>query len=99
MLAESEDFPHLVEALDGVLRRLGEVSHVWRFDRISTVFNNTSGHVTAAFAAAPSTMGGGGVSAAAGQPQGCGGEANHAVAALVADSGRRGHGRAGEGRR
>jgi transposase len=51
VLAEWENFPHLVEALDGVLRRLGGVSHVWRFDRMSTVYDNSSGHVTAAFAA------------------------------------------------
>lgn len=51
VLAESEDFPHLVEALDGVVRRLGGVSQVWRFDRMSTVFNNATGHVTAGFAA------------------------------------------------
>jgi hypothetical protein len=51
VLAESEDFPHLVEALDAVLRRLGGVSERWRFDRMSTVFNNTSGHLNAAFAA------------------------------------------------
>jgi transposase len=51
VLAESEDFPHLVEALDAVLRRLGGVSDVWRFDRMSTVFNTAGGHVTAGFAA------------------------------------------------
>lgn len=51
VLAEAEDFPHLVEALDGVLRRLGGVSDSWRFDRMSTVFNPSSGHVSAAFAA------------------------------------------------
>ena len=51
VLAESEDFPHLVQALDEVVRRLGGVSDVWRFDRMSTVYNNTTGHVTAAFAA------------------------------------------------
>lgn len=51
VLAESEDFPHLVEALDGVLRRLGGVSDEWRFDRMSTVVNPATGHVTATFAA------------------------------------------------
>jgi transposase len=51
VLAESEDFPHLVEALDAVVRRLGGVSDAWRFDRMSTVYSTTSGHVTAAFAA------------------------------------------------
>jgi transposase len=51
VLAESEDFPHFVEALDQVVRRLGGVTDAWRFDRMATVFNNTTGHVTAAFAA------------------------------------------------
>ena len=51
VLAESEDFPHLVEALDQVVRRLGGVTQQWRFDRMSTVYNNATGHVTAAFAA------------------------------------------------
>jgi transposase len=51
VLAESEDFPHLVEALDQVVRRLGGVTDGWRFDRMATVFNNATGHVTAAFAA------------------------------------------------
>lgn len=51
VLAESEDFAHLVEALDGVLRRLGGISEAWRFDRMATVFDNAGGHVTAAFAA------------------------------------------------
>jgi transposase len=50
VLADAEDFPHLVEALDGVLRRLGGVTDAWRFDRMSTVYDNHSGHVTAAFA-------------------------------------------------
>lgn len=51
VLAESEDFPHLVEALDGVLRRLGGVTDRWRFDRMATVYNHTTGHLNAAFAA------------------------------------------------
>jgi hypothetical protein len=51
VLAESEDFPHLVEALDGVVRRLGGITNEWRFDRMSTVVNPPTGHLTAAFAA------------------------------------------------
>jgi hypothetical protein len=51
VLAESEDFPHFVEALDQVVHRLGGVTDTWRFDRMATVFNNATGHVTAAFAA------------------------------------------------
>lgn len=51
VLAESEDFPHLVEAIDAVVRRLGGLTHRWRFDRMSTVCNPRTGVVTAAFAA------------------------------------------------
>lgn len=51
VLAESEDQPHLIEALDGVLRRLGGVSCYWRFDRMATVCHPGSGRVTASFAA------------------------------------------------
>ncbi len=39
VLAESEDFAHLVDALDQVARRLGGVTALWRFDRMATVFN------------------------------------------------------------
>ena len=35
--AEGESFPYLVEALDGVLRRLGGTTRCWRTDRMSTV--------------------------------------------------------------
>jgi transposase len=35
--AEGESFPHLAEALDGVLRRLGGSARCWRTDRIATV--------------------------------------------------------------
>jgi hypothetical protein len=51
VLAEGEDQPHLVEALDGVLRRLGGVTVGWRFDRMATVCHPESGRVTASFAA------------------------------------------------
>ena len=51
MLAESEDQPHLIEALDQVVRRLGGVSRYWRFDRMATVCHPGSGRVTASFAA------------------------------------------------
>jgi hypothetical protein len=33
VFAESEDQPHLIEALDGVLRRLGGTARRWRTDR------------------------------------------------------------------
>lgn len=51
VLAESEDQAHLVEALDGVVRRLGGVSRYWRFDRMATVCHPGSGRVSASFAA------------------------------------------------
>ncbi|WP_244942268.1 Mu transposase domain-containing protein [Streptomyces coelicoflavus] len=51
MLAESEDFPHLVQALDDVVRKLGGTARRWRFDRMATVCYPSSGQVTAAFAA------------------------------------------------
>ncbi len=51
VLAESEDQAHLIEALDGVVRRLGGVSRYWRFDRMATVCHPSSGRVSASFAA------------------------------------------------
>src|SRR5690348_4942737 len=51
VLAESEDQAHLIEALDGVVRRLGGVTQYWRFDRMATVCHPGSGRVTAGFAA------------------------------------------------
>ncbi|HEX2073689.1 MAG TPA: hypothetical protein VHF92_07880 [Geodermatophilus sp.] len=51
VLAESTDQAHLIEALDGVVRRLGGVSRYWRFDRMATVCHPGSGRVTASFAA------------------------------------------------
>jgi transposase len=50
VLAESEDFPHLVQALDAVLRKLGGTARKWRFDRMATVCYPSSGQVTATFA-------------------------------------------------
>ena len=49
VLAESEDQPHLVEALDGVVRRLGGCTKAWRFDRMTTVCHPASGRITATF--------------------------------------------------
>ncbi|MFD3480536.1 hypothetical protein [Streptomyces sp. NPDC058695] len=51
VLAESEDFPHLVQALDEVVRKLGGSARRWRFDRMATVCYPSSGQVTASFAA------------------------------------------------
>ncbi len=50
VLAECEDFPHLVEALDRVTRKLGGLTRRWRFDRMATVCSPTTGTVSAAFA-------------------------------------------------
>jgi hypothetical protein len=52
VLAECEDFPHLIEALDRVSRRLGGLTRRWRFDRMATVRSPQSGTVSAAFAQA-----------------------------------------------
>ncbi|MFF2431686.1 Mu transposase domain-containing protein [Streptomyces mirabilis] len=50
VLAESEDFPHLVQGLDQVVRKLGGTARRWRFDRMATVCYPSSGQITAAFA-------------------------------------------------
>ena len=50
VLADAEDFPHLVEALDVVVRKLGGVTQVWRFDRMATVCSPSSGRISEAFA-------------------------------------------------
>lgn len=49
VLAESEDQPHLVEALDQVVRRLGGCTKTWRFDRMATVCHPPTGRITATF--------------------------------------------------
>lgn len=49
-IAEHEDQPHLIEAIDQVLRRLGGTARRWRFDRMLTVVN-TSGELLPSFAA------------------------------------------------
>ena len=50
VLAESEDFAHLVDAIDEVVRKLGGITQVWRFDRMATVCFPSSGRITPAFA-------------------------------------------------
>jgi transposase len=49
VLADGEDLPHLVEAIDAVVARLGGLTRRWRFDRMSTV-STPSGRLSAAFA-------------------------------------------------
>jgi transposase len=50
VLAESMDQAHLIEAMDGVLRRLGGSTRVWRTDRLATVIVPGTGDVQASFA-------------------------------------------------
>src|SRR5262252_3729692 len=50
VLAECEDFAHLAEALDQVVRKLGGLTRRWRFDRMATVCHPGSGALTAEFA-------------------------------------------------
>ena len=50
VLAERVDQAHLVEAMDGVLRRLGGTTRVWRTDRLATVIVPGSRDVQASFA-------------------------------------------------
>jgi len=50
VLCESMDQPHLIEALDGVLRRLGGTTRQWRTDRLATVIRPGTGDVQASFA-------------------------------------------------
>lgn len=51
VLCESEDQPHLIEAMDRVTRALGGLSRCWRFDRMATVCHPASGEVSVSFAA------------------------------------------------
>ena len=50
VLAESMDQAHLIEAMDGVLRRLGGTSRIWRTDRLATVIRPGTKDVQASFA-------------------------------------------------
>lgn len=50
VFCESEDQAHLVEAIDGVLRRLGGTARRWRFDRMASVCDPGSGRLHASFA-------------------------------------------------
>ncbi|MFE4630054.1 transposase [Streptomyces mirabilis] len=59
VLAEAETFPHLVQALDSVLRRLGGTSRRWRFDRMATVCHPPTGRLLPTFAAVAKYYGAG----------------------------------------
>ncbi|MDQ2729813.1 MAG: IS21 family transposase [Actinomycetota bacterium] len=50
VLAESMDQAHLIEAIDGVLRRLGGTARRWRTDRLATVIVPGTADVQASFA-------------------------------------------------
>lgn len=51
VFTEGQSFPHLVAALDGVLRRLGGTTKAWRTDRMATVVNPETGQLRPQFAA------------------------------------------------
>jgi len=50
VFAEAMDQPHLIEALDGALRRLGGTAKGWRVDRMATVINPETCRLQASFA-------------------------------------------------
>lgn len=50
VLTESMDQAHLIEAMDGVLRRLGGTAGAWRTDRLATVIVPGTAEVQASFA-------------------------------------------------
>ena len=50
VLCESMDQPHLIEGIDGVLRRLGGTARRWRTDRLATVIKPGTADVQASFA-------------------------------------------------
>ncbi|APE12768.1 helix-turn-helix domain-containing protein (plasmid) [Rhodococcus pyridinivorans] len=50
VLAPAMTQPHLIDGLDRICRKLGGLTHTWRFDRMSTVCYPDSGKVTASFA-------------------------------------------------
>ncbi len=49
VFADSEDQPHLIEGIDGVLRRLGGTACRWRVDRMTTVVDPGSGRLQPSF--------------------------------------------------
>lgn len=52
VISEGMTFAHLVEAIDGVLRRLGGTSRAWRTDRMATVVYPGTDRITPPFAQA-----------------------------------------------
>jgi len=51
VFTEGQSFPHLVAALDGILRRLGGTAKAWRTDRMATVVDPDTGQLRRQFAA------------------------------------------------
>jgi transposase len=49
VFCESEDQPHLIDGIDEVLRRLGGTAREWRFDRMATVVNPSTGKIQSSF--------------------------------------------------
>jgi transposase len=49
VFCNAEDQPHLIEGIDGVLRRLGGTARRWRVDRMATVINPQTGNVQSSF--------------------------------------------------
>jgi hypothetical protein len=56
VLAEATDQPHLVEAVDGGLRRFGGTARSWRTDRLATVVVPGTRDVQPSFAPLPPTL-------------------------------------------
>jgi transposase len=52
VISDGMSFAHLVDAIDGVLRRLGGTARAWRTDRMATVVHPGSDRITAQFAQA-----------------------------------------------
>jgi transposase len=52
VICEGMAFAHLIDAIDGVLRRLGGTTRAWRTDRMATVVHPGSDRITAQFAQA-----------------------------------------------
>jgi transposase len=50
VFADSQDQPHLIEAIGEIVERLGGVTRAWRFDRMSTVVRLGTGEVLPSFA-------------------------------------------------
>lgn len=50
VLSEAMDQPHLIEAMDAVMRRLGGTARKWRTDRLATVIVPGTAEVQASFA-------------------------------------------------